>query len=233
MMIFSGPSGGEGVFEHLAAKIPAYTASGNTVVFEKDPLAVLVLTPIMKRAHSLPAARQIVFSDSTSCCDRGKHSITFFMTPSPVGAVPLAVFITDSTTEESYTAAFKLLDQVFGQNAFGGQTNGPEIFMTDDSDAERNALGFVWQGATLLLCIFHVAQSIWRWLWDSKHCIDKDDRQPLMKEFLVLMRCNSWTDAIILYKTCCNNEIARKYPNYVNYLAKYWDRRQYWCLAYR
>jgi hypothetical protein len=202
-------------------------------VFKKNPLAVLVLTPIMKRAHSLSTASQIVFSDSTSCCDRGKHSITFFMTPSPVGAVPLAVFITDSTTKESYSTAFQLLVEVFGQKAFGGRSSGPKIFMTDDSDAERGALGFVWHEAILLLCIFHVAQCIWRWLWDAKHSIEKDDRQQLMKEFLALMRCNSWPDAVILYKECCSSEIARKYPNYLEYLEKYWNRRQEWCLGYR
>lgn len=219
--------------DHLASRIPTYNAAGNTVVFERNPLAVLVLTPIMKRAHRLPTARQIVFSDTISCCDRGKHSITFFMTPSPVGAVPLAVFITDSTTKESYANAFNLLDEQFGREAFCGRSCGPEIFMTDDSDAERAGLNFVWQGAILLLCIFHVAQCVWRWLWATKHGIEQNDRQPLMKKFLKLMRCTSRADAPNLYEKCRSNTVARKYPKYLAYLEKYWNRKMDWCLAYR
>lgn len=221
------------MLDHLATKIPVYTAAGNTVVFQKHPLAVLVLTPIMKRAHSLVSAGEIVFSDSTSCCDRGGHILTFFMTPSPVGATPLAVFITDSTTEESYAAAFNLLDEALGDSAFCGRSCGPEIFITDDSNAERSALDSVWRGAILLLCIFHVAQSVWRWLWEAKHEIEKNDRQPLMKDFLALMRCTSRAEAPIQYEKCRCSEVAIRYPRYLAYLEKYWARRLDWCLAFR
>lgn len=219
--------------DFLAAKIPQYTAAGNLVVFERNPLAVLILTPIMKRSHSLPAARQIVFSDSTSCCDRGKHSLTFFMTPSPVGAVPLAVFITDAITKMSYATAFGLLDDCFREEAFGGRPGGPEIFMTDDSDAERAALNFVWQGAILLLCIFHVAQCMWRWLWAANHGIENDDRKKLMNKFLAVMRCTSRDEAPVLYEKLRSSTVARKYPKYLDYLQKCWKRKLDWCLAYR
>ena len=55
--------------------------------------------------------------------------------------------------------------------------------MTDDSDAERGALASCFPTATLLLCMFHVQQAMWRWVWDSKHGIAKDDRKPLMALF--------------------------------------------------
>lgn len=184
----------------------------------------------MQRVHSLPAAREIVFSDSTSCCDRGGHILTFFMTPSPVGAMPLSVFITDSTTKESYAAAFSLLDEALGDKAFCDRRCGPEIFMTDDSDAERMALDSVWRGAILLLCIFHVAQAVWRWLWEAQHGIENCDRQPLMKDFLALMRCTSRAEVPTLYQKCRCSEVAMRYPRYLAYLEKYWDRRLDWCL---
>ena len=45
--------------------------------------------------------------------------------------------------------------------------------MTDDCQAERNALSAVWPEARLLLCTFHVLQAVWRWLHNGKHGIDK------------------------------------------------------------
>lgn len=232
-MFSLGPQSGEAALACLAAKIPQYNAAGNTVVLQRNPLAVLVLTPIMQRAHRLPSASEIVFCDSASCCDRGGHILTFLMALSPVGGVPLAVFITDSTTKESYIAAFNLLVEALGDDAFCGRSCGPQIFMTDDSDPERDALDYVWRGSILLLCIFHVAQAVWRWLWDARHEIAKDDRQKLMSDFLALLRCTSREEAPLLYEKCCDAEVSKKYPNYLAYLKKYWDRKLDWCLAYR
>lgn len=54
------------------------------------------------------------------------------------------------------------------------------MFITDDCEAERNALKEVWPEAKLLLCIFHYLQCWWKWLWDSKHGIADGDRQAIM-----------------------------------------------------
>ena len=56
--------------------------------------------------------------------------------------------------------------------AFGGRgASGPSCVMTDDSASERNALKATWPEATQLLCIFHVLQATWRWLFNQKHGI--------------------------------------------------------------
>lgn len=55
----------------------------------------------------------------------------------------------------------------------------PQMFMTDDSAAEKQALREVWP-VRQLLCFFHVAQAEWRWI----HChITQENRQYLMKLF--------------------------------------------------
>jgi len=51
------------------------------------------------------------------------------------------------------------------QNAFDGK-GFPTIFLTDNSDAEI-ALNAVWPNSKSLLCIFHILQDLWRWLWDG------------------------------------------------------------------
>jgi len=63
-----------------------------------------------------------------------------------------------------------LLDDSFGGNGY------PQLFMTDCATAEINALEKTWLESKNLLCIFHVCQAVWRWCWDSKHQILKEDR---------------------------------------------------------
>ena len=57
------------------------------------------------------------------------------------------------------------------------QMMAPRLFMADDDAAEKGALQNQWPDSTQLLCIFHFLQAMWRWLWDSKHEIKKDDRK--------------------------------------------------------
>ena len=54
-----------------------------------------------------------------------------------VDAVPLGVIITKGQTEGSYIKGFQLLKEMV-QNSFNGKGH-PEIFMTDDSEAEIKA----------------------------------------------------------------------------------------------
>ena len=74
--------------------------------------------------------------------------------------------ITDRISESAYNAAFQLLKDILPTSSFGG-SDCPAIFVTDDSDAERNALSSVWPEAVLRLCLFHVPQAVWRWLWSA------------------------------------------------------------------
>ncbi|GBM30722.1 hypothetical protein AVEN_259583-1 [Araneus ventricosus] len=116
----------------------------------------------MKRAHNLKSSDEIVFVDSTSSCDPDNHSITFMLCPCSAVAVPLAVIITKGQTEDSYVNGFQLLNEAL-ENPINNKGH-QEIFMTNDSVAEINALQNVWPALRNLLCIFHVAQAVWRWL---------------------------------------------------------------------
>ena len=55
--------------------------------------------------------------------------------------------------------------------------------MTDNCDELRNALKETWPKATLLLCVFHVLQQVWRWLYEKAHGISKADRVKIMTKF--------------------------------------------------
>jgi len=60
----------------------------------------------------------------------------------------------------------------------------PEVFMTDNSAAEKGA----WPNAKQLLCHFHVLQAEWDWLLKSKNGVEADQRKPLMNAFKKVSR---------------------------------------------
>ena len=119
-----------------------------------------------------------------------------------------------------------------GNGIFGGNLY-PQIFMTDDCDAEKNALSAMWSESELRLCIFHVMQAVWRWLLNSKNGILKEDRQILMLEFQSIVNAYSNEESEILYTEALNSTTAKKYPHWLAYLDTYWVRRERWCKAWR
>jgi hypothetical protein len=105
------------LFHFLKERINVYEQNGAKVIIEDDSvLAVVIVTPMMQRAHSLPLAKKIVFMDSTSSSDSENHAITFLLTPCEAGAVPLAVFMTSRQRQADYETSFNLLKQAVGKN---------------------------------------------------------------------------------------------------------------------
>ena len=153
----------------------------------------------MQRAHSLPLASKIVFMDNTLSCDSENHAITFLLTPCEAAAVPLAVFITSGQRQADYETGFSLLKEAVGENLFGGQ-HYPEVFITDDSLAEQNAIKSTFPDSGSKLCLFHVAQAVWRWLWNSANKVALGVRKTLMQEFQSIMRSSSGEQAELACK---------------------------------
>lgn len=206
-----------------------YEKEGVKIFFKTDPLCVLVLTPLAQRAHTLPMAKEIVFSDTTSSCDAGHHAVTFLHTPCAAGAAPLGVFITQGQSEEVYKEAFLLLKNEFPA-AFNGE-GLPKFFMTDHSQAEMNAIQAVWPLCTVLLCIFHVLQAVWRWLWESKHNIPENKRVEYFNNFKNILHAPHKNGANEMYENCISCE--QEFPGWVQYVKYNWQLKEKWCLCYR
>ncbi|KAF4520715.1 hypothetical protein B566_EDAN004834 [Ephemera danica] len=126
---------------------------------ESGDWAVVIVTPTMRRAQSLSSSKEIIFLDSTSSVDSSQSTTTVMLTSTPAGAVPVAVMIHNGQSQNSYKNAFKCLHEHM-PHCFGGN-ECPEVFMSDDSAAEKLALAEVWPNAVQLLCQFHVAQAEW------------------------------------------------------------------------
>jgi len=182
----------------------------------------------MRRAHQMKEAQEIIFVDSTSACDPQNHSITLIMYPSAAGAIPLAIIITMGQTYESYCEGFKLINEAIPKS-FSGQ-GYPNIFLTDQSAAEINAINQVWPKSKTLLCTFHVLQAVWRWLWDSNHQIPKEKRKPLMKNFQNILYAERVVEAECAYRQGIENV---EFSQRKKYLENYWSYKEDWCLCYR
>ena len=83
--------------------------------------AVLIVTPIMKRAQKLLSASEIVFIDSTASVDAAQSSLTVVLVATQGGAVPIAVLIHSNQSIAGYEIAFSLLKKHY-PNCFGGKS---------------------------------------------------------------------------------------------------------------
>ena len=125
----------------------------------------------------------------------------------------------------------KILEIISGEQQ---ELNHVQTFnIPDDCRTERNSQKKVSPNAKLLLCIFHVLQAVWRWLWDGHNGIRKDFRVPLftpIKEAVYSEDPSHLTLSYILSKVEGVPEIP---PNYTRYLEALLKRTSEWALYFR
>jgi MULE transposase domain len=189
----------------------------------------------MKRIHAaVSQASELVFVDSTGTVDRDGHKVFQILTYNEVGGLPLGILITGSETTKDLVTATEMLRDLVGEDAFYKRAErGPDIFMTDDCDAEKNALSTVWPESIVLLCTFHVLQAVWRWVLNAKSGIPAKDRRALFYLFKNLVYADSVDDCLNLYDKLQTDPIAKIHPKYQKHIHQLWERRQDWALCYR
>ncbi len=101
--------------------LPLFTLGVTVVVREESPWAILIVTPVMRRTHDLFWSKNIVFVDTSSTCDSTSSNVTLMLTATKAGAIPMAVFLHEGQSTESYTTALDLFRQTY-PNGFGGET---------------------------------------------------------------------------------------------------------------
>jgi len=89
--------------------------------------------------------------------------------------------------------------------------------------------------STCLLCIFHVLQAAWRWLWDAKrNGIKIDDRQECFSYISQMLYCLTEHDCMEAFTTASLSAVAQKYANFQKYLSDlYEDPKNSWALYRR
>lgn len=105
--------------------------------------------------------------------------------------------------------------------------------MTDDSESQRQALAATWPKATQLLYVFHVLQGYWTWLHEGKNKVRKEHRQVLMSKVKELVYAESEQALNSRYQALTSDQIAIRYPNFLQHVKSYWSRRQKWAICFR
>ena len=156
------------------------------------------------------------------------------VTHSPVGALPLGVIITSDETTSTLIQAFDLFKLCLPDNSFYGKgINGPTVFMTDNCSELREALSKSWPNAKLLLCVFHLMQQVWRWLFERKHNIASHDRTVILLLFKKVVYAESYTEMEETYDELVMSAVVNKYPRLVTYFDTLFDIREDWTLSCR
>ena len=141
---------------------------------------------------------------------------------SPAGGMPLGNIIVSREDKITLKAGFHLYKSLLPTGVFfeHGPNVGPKIAMTDDCQAEHNALSSTWGSMKLLLCIFHLLQALWRWQWNLDHKIDKCDRPSLFCLFKALLYARNQDEYQEAEKRLFEDETTVKYPQYVQHIKK-------------
>ena len=103
---------------------------------------IVITDPLQLRVHKkLPSSGDVALIDGTSNLDRNDSKLFRIVTPSAIGAMPLATIVTSRESEEILTLALELLKEKLPDYAWYGRGKlGPKHFISDDAAAEIAAL---------------------------------------------------------------------------------------------
>jgi hypothetical protein len=198
-------------------------------------VVIALCTPLMRRVHiHHQCSGELVFVDASGGMDRYDCRVFLILTHSSAGGLPLGCLITTSESREAITLALKLYNDLIPSNGyFGRGTKGPVVFITDDSDSERQSLREVYPEATLVLCVFHLLQATWRFVWEARNGVKKEDRPHLLALVKSMVYALNEEGLQGKFNTLCGDSIAKKYVRYVEYCEKMYERRRQWAVCYR
>ena len=224
----------------------------------KGHLVISFISPLMQRVHkSIKHSGEMTFMDATGTLDKLNHRVFLLLTHSVAGGLPLGCLITSSESKEVIEKALALYCELLDNDSFYGRGSkgtvpmpytqylyvmkcdflliGPVVFLTDDSAAERSALEAVFPDSIRLLCVFHVLQAYWRFLWDSKNTIPKEDRPhlfALMKDMVYAETVEELEDR---WEACTRDATLRKHSSRSAQLhvSNVYEKRERWALCFR
>lgn len=192
---------------------------------------VVICSPLMKRAHSLPQSAEVMFVDASRDLDRQKHRVYMFITLTPAGGIPLGCIITDIERKNMFHVALKSLKECFPENSFYG-TKNPIVIMMGDDIKEKGTLQEEWSDSTLLLCQYKFLKSVWNWLSQTEHRIQNCDRQEMYFVCKRLVHAENEEVLTIEYENI-KKKYENSYPNFVKYVENMRQVEKSWATFYR
>ncbi|XP_052131256.1 uncharacterized protein LOC127751567 [Frankliniella occidentalis] len=196
---------------------------------------IAVCTPMMKRIHThYKGSGEVMFIDSSGCMDNNNARVFVILTPSVVCGLPLGLLITSSEKEPVVLAALQLWKEVLPENAFYGRGSlGPKIIISDASTSERNSVSDCWPMAVLLLCLFHVLQAMWRYIWDSHNGVEFKDKAYVYYLFREIVYAPTVEEFNNAYEEAMQDQRLLLYPIVWKHFDDYKKKAKEWALCYR
>ncbi|XP_025087192.1 uncharacterized protein LOC112559914 isoform X2 [Pomacea canaliculata] len=201
----------------------------------KDKTVIAVYTPLMRRiSEKHRASGELVFIDSTGGVDRYNCRVFLLLTHSAAGGLPLGCIITTSESTDALELGFDLYKRLLSKDSFNGRgERGPVVILTDDCEMERKALKTVFPESILILCVFHILQAVWRFLWDSKHAVPRDDRPHLLKLVRNLVYADNQQQLQDCYTVLRNDPVALQHSSFIEYVKRLYERQHVWAICHR
>ena len=194
------------------------TAAGQTLV--------AVCSPLMKRVHATwKPSGESVSVNSSGGTDRKSCPVFLFSARCEAGALPLGVVVATNETEATLTAAFALLKSLLPAGAFFRGEDGPGVFLTEDCVAVRGALHAAWPVARTLLCHCHLLRAAWRWLWEERRGVAREDRPHLLQLLRTVLVARQEDELARRCAAIDTDATAAKYATYVAYVQCAIERR--------
>ncbi|XP_065218759.1 uncharacterized protein LOC135844466 [Planococcus citri] len=201
-------------------------------LYEQKPV-VAIVTPFMKRIHQKwPYSAELAFVDSTENFDRQQYRVFVLLTHSFIGALPLGIIVTTTEKADAVSLGINMMKKLIGQGAFFGSEQGPKIIIAGHSSSERNGLRCAFPQANVLLCIFLILRSVWRFLYKSENGVQKNDKNEIYHLFKALVYANDEGELQKKYMLMVQNHTMNKYPEVGRYFSDYWNIREEWALCF-
>ncbi|KAK3911144.1 Merlin [Frankliniella fusca] len=236
-----GPQSGEGIIKTLRDYALKYNKEMGSEcmkveILNDNDLVVALCTPLMQRTHELlPSSGEMIYVDSSGNMDALNCRVFPVMTHSVAGALPLGIMIVSSESEEVLAVAVNILKSILPPKAFYGRgaAVGPKIAMTDDCPNERNAIRSAFPGIILLLCLFHVLQAFWRYLWNREHNVALKNRPELFYVLRDLAYAPDENTFNQRKEEALENPMLLSHTLVLNHIEKFLGRSKEWALFQR
>lgn len=200
-----------------------------------DNYAVAVLSPFMRRiSHLWPQAKYEVL---LTCCgtlqDDPKNCLFVFLSPSPVGALPVGAFITSSLMPKVISKGVELFYALLDERCFGGNgTDGPRVVLTDDSLLLIRLMNNTFPKSSVFLADKFVVDSSWKWFWGSDSPVPKHSRPRLMIILEDVFHSRNALEMETKLTTFFNDETLKTCEGFDNYRDMLNSKKQHFAISY-
>ncbi|XP_071805679.1 uncharacterized protein [Asterias amurensis] len=231
--------GAEELISDLQASVNKYNAKVQQPIITikvtaDNNTAVAMSSLLMQRVSAeFKQSGEMVFVNSMPV-DRKNVHVFNLMTPTNIGGLPVGCLITTNKSPDTMSQALSLYKSLLTKEAFNGQGNkGPRIFIIDDSESQKSTVQKVFPDSQVILCAFSMLKTLWGWLWGTKtkHGIPAADRPHLFALVKAMLCAESPGMLEMFYQRAREDNIARKFPKFTEYLARVFEKRNTWALC--